>query len=437
MMYHKTSRLFCSALLALSIGVPLGANTAEAQETYRFSRIDIVGNERLSDDEVRAACDLSADRVYTDADLAGAVNCLGQTGRFNAIDLDTDGRALVVTVDERPDFTGLLDLSVSLDTDRGLSGRLYIEDRDLLDRGWRATGELELSAEEQTLTFGLADPTWRDGASEGGLTLGAERFDYDDALYSSWRLRFGPYIRIPVGDRQLLSFRAGLQADDIYDVGVGTSPVIAAEAGRRDSVFTGFDYGGVVQRGESDPWMRYQLSQDLVGLGEDHLMSISRLRGQAVSDLVPSRLSFSLTAEAGHVANLGGEPSKVIDRFSLGGTTLRGFAPRGIGPRDRDQALGGNSYVALRLETRSPLAELGGAEIFGGVFIDAGSVWDLDNTSGFDAMLDDGLHWRASVGVSLGIEIGRTPVTLYYAEPFERRANDETQEFGISFATRF
>ena len=78
--------------------------------------------------------------------------------------------------------------------------------------------------------------------------------------------------------------------------------------------------------------------------------------------------------------------SRVTDRFFLSTTQLRGFEYRGLGPRDlgaaNEDALGGNYYAVARFEADFPLGIPEEYGISGGVFLDVGSLWGLDNTAG-------------------------------------------------------
>jgi outer membrane protein insertion porin family len=137
--------------------------------------------------------------------------------------------------------------------------------------------------------------------------------------------------------------------------------------------------------------------------------------------------------------------SSIGDRFMLGDASIRGFAFGGFGPRDRavdgSPALGGNRFAVMRLDAQFPNA-FGAASdrLVPGVFLDAGSLWSLDNVAGGPSganPVDDGAHLRASVGVSLRIRTGIGPIDVYVANPFERQGYDRTQTVGLSLSRRF
>ncbi len=58
-------------------------------------------------------------------------------------------------------------------------------------------------------------------------------------------------------------------------------------------------------------------------------------------------------------------PSKINDRFLLGGsTTVRGFQMWGLGPRRGGYSLGGDIYWALGLHLYHPLPYMGNRGLF-------------------------------------------------------------------------
>jgi len=102
-----------------------------------------------------------------------------------------------------------------------------------------------------------------------------------------------------------------------------------------------------------------------------------------------------------------------------------------------DDALGGNVYAVGRLEASFPLGlpeELG---IFGGVFFDVGSVWELDSTAGSSGTIDDSRQLRSAAGVSLFWTTPIGPLRFNFSRPIEKQSFDKTEDFRISIDTRF
>ena len=145
--------------------------------------------------------------------------------------------------------------------------------------------------------------------------------------------------------------------------------------------------------------------------------------------------------EAGGIFSYDDYSTWILDRYR-GGTRIRGFEPNGIGPRDlaapNEDALGGNYFWALRTEMQFPLGLPEEYGIKGGLFADAGSVWGLQNTTGYDGVeVDDGMHVRAAVGASLFWTTPIGPLRFNFAKALKKEDYDEEQSFDLTISTKF
>jgi outer membrane protein insertion porin family len=129
-----------------------------------------------------------------------------------------------------------------------------------------------------------------------------------------------------------------------------------------------------------------------------------------------------------------GRHSTIEDRFQLGGPSLRGFAPHGVGPRENGFAVGGEHYFNVNASSDVHLGKLGEIGLRGGVFAEAGSVWGLSDAPD---RIDDAFGLRSSAGVSLIVEAGNVPIELYYAVPVSKQDQDKVQSFGFSIRSNF
>lgn len=435
---RSTKMALMGSSVVLSLTFAFGPPAFGQSRTVTFDAVRVSGNERMAQDEVLSLCGLEARRSFSETDLQAAVNCLGESGRFRAVTVQTEGRDLVVQVDEAPNYTGFFDISASVDTERGASAKLEVQDRDLFDRGIEGGFVLDVAREEQTASASLANPNFLGRDWRAGISLGYSDVDYDDQSFSYKRATLAAFLGVPLSDQQVLTFRAGLQADELYDVSALTSPILQREAGKRSAPFLAIDYEAVFLReGPAEARFEFQASQVFSGIGEDYSLSSTRLRAKASAVAIPDRLSVSLSIEGGHLQANGAVGPTVLNRFQLGGATLRGFAPRGIGPTDGGDRLGGTDYAVASIETRSPLFSLGSTQIEGGVFAEAGSVWGLTDRAGFVSPVDDAAEIRSSAGVSVTANIGNIPVTMYYAKPVQSLATDKLQSFGLSLTSKF
>jgi outer membrane protein insertion porin family len=67
-------------------------------------------------------------------------------------------------------------------------------------------------------------------------------------------------------------------------------------------------------------------------------------------------------------------------------------------------------------------------------------LWSLDDINGGDAgsdVVDDGLNWRSSIGVSLRVNTGIGPIRINLTHPLESEIYDRTETFQLSFERSF
>ena len=98
-------------------------------------------------------------------------------------------------------------------------------------------------------------------------------------------------------------------------------------------------------------------------------------------------------------------------------------------------AVGGNYFAVARLEAEFPLGLPEENGITGGIFADVGSVWGLDNTLG--GIIDDDMHLRSSVGVSVFWNTALGPLRFNFSKAINKQTYDLEQNFDLTVSTRF
>ena len=136
---------------------------------------------------------------------------------------------------------------------------------------------------------------------------------------------------------------------------------------------------------------------------------------------------LGLGARAGWIIPVGDEVVPIDLRFvNGGGTTVRSFAERKLGPKDAGgNPLGGNFYTVFNAEWDYPIkGALGGA-----IFADAGNLLGASKVS-----LDD---MRYAVGVGLRYQLPIGPVRIDYGYNPSPKAGDAAGAFHLSFGFAF
>jgi len=179
------------------------------------------------------------------------------------------------------------------------------------------------------------------------------------------------------------------------------------------------------------------LSQDFAGVGGD--AQFVRTEGRFTGYYLASEdadIVLLGSFGAGNVSGWGGK-LRIIDQFFQGGETIRGFANRGMGPRDTNtgEALGGQTYANVTAEVQFPLPVF--PRSFGlraALFAEAGTLFDSDFSS---ATIQDDATIRASVGASIIWDSPFGPLRGDFSHVLAKESYDKTEFFRFSAGTSF
>ena len=149
--------------------------------------------------------------------------------------------------------------------------------------------------------------------------------------------------------------------------------------------------------------------------------------------MASSMLTFG--GSAGYIVGLGTDVD-VLERFLIGGANLRGFATRGVGPRDTTtkDALGGEWMYTGSMQLSFPVGLPEEMGVSGRTFTDIGSSGKISPTASF---VKDTGSMRLSVGGGLTWQSPFGPIGLDTAVPIIKEDFDITENIRINFGTRF
>lgn len=438
-------------------------------------RIDIEGNDRTLDRVIRRQFDIVEGDAFNAREIENARNRIRALGYFSTVDVrtergDSDDRARIkVEVEEQS--TGSINFGVGFSSASGATGEVSIQEANFLGRGQFVRARLRGSEDSQVVDLTFQEPAFLDRDLVLGLNGFYRNEDLDtESSFELTSLGFIPSLTFPVSDVGRLRVSYEISDDEIRDVGPLASPFIRVDEGSQTTSAIGLRYTHDLRNDPIEPTGGYflTLDQTLAGLGGGAQYARTIASAKTWTSFFDDDVVASLEVEGGLIYALNkdanGNGIKVNDRFFLGGETFRGFAFAGLGPRDssrtpnpndgrtfRDDALGGNMYAVARAEVSFPIGLPEEFGIYGGLFADVGTLWDLDrdtvlqrNRSGVldprptrRIMVDDGANLRASVGGIIYIDSAFGPLQLIFAAPIVKEEGDEKEFFRLSVGTRF
>jgi outer membrane protein insertion porin family len=422
-------------------------------------RIDITGNTRTVDRVIRRQFHIVEGDAFNAREVRDAEDRIRGLGYFKTAAVSVrpgaapDQALIQVEVEEQP--TGSLSLGGAFSSSEGLSAQISLTERNFLGRGQTLTATVSASSQFANYELGFYEPALFDRDLLAGLNVYYRDRNYDEQSFNTRTAGTEPRIGFPLSEHGRLTVRYHLSKDSIYDVARDTSRIIQDEAGDLWTSSLGLTYAYDRRDSVVDPTAGFilTLNQDFAGLGGDTTYSKTRATARVYKSFFDDDLVLSAELEGGALYG-DAESTRITDRFNTGGDSFRGFARNGLGPRDYcspdenvctrpqairdvDDALGGNYYSILRLDASFPLGLPEEYGIYGGVFGDVGSLWGLYQTNGSMGEIDDAMHLRSSVGVSLFVDTPFAPLRFNYAVPLEYEDYDELERFRFAVETRF
>jgi len=404
-------------------------------------RIDISGNVRTQDDVVRREFRLVEGDAFNSAKLRRSRQRIQNLGFFEKVNVERlpgsapDKTVLKVEVEEKS--TGQLSFGAGFSSTNGVLGDIGVTENNFLGKGQSVSLKLTVAARKSEIDFSFTEPYFLDREIRAGFDLFRVSQDLQDfSSYDSDRTGFNLRAGYNITEDLSQGWRYGFRISKISDIDDEASTLIKDAAGTESTseIVHTLTYDKRDSRISPTEGYFVRTQNGFAGLGG----SIRHLRNTGtVGKYYPlaDQLVLSFIGEAGYIVGIG-EDVNVLERFFVGGDNLRGFASRGVGPRDinTDDSLGGEWRYTGTVQLDFPIglpAELG---VGGRAFADIGSAGQLSPSASF---VEDTGSLRMGIGTGVTWKSPFGPVGIEAAIPVIKEKFDVTEYFRINFGTRF
>lgn len=423
---------FLAALVTL---VPAPVVMAQTGEWRVYDRVEVRGAVLIPPQDIQQTCG-DPEGVAIDAiEMRAIRDCLMSTGIFDAVAVHPEGEVLVIEVEEPETRPGRIDFSLGWATDLGAMGMLAYDQLNLIP-GTYLSGNLTYSRDYRSVGMHLFGQEEFAPGLTFGLGVEGERARHDDLDFSTRYALAEVWLRWSLRENLALEGGIGYRDQRLFEVRPGASPLLFAEAGAVSAAFVHLAVSH--QSGEAGQGLRTTLRFDQYfwNLGTDRRLAETQMEFRAEQP-VTAKTTLLFGLRGGAVSGQGGHRAGAADRYFPGGEFFRGFSARGIGPVHLGSHLGANRYLIGSLEVQREIGGFGAQKFRGGIFMDVGAVWGLDNQLGGAIDAGSVSKLRGSIGLSLNFEIGKVPVSLFVATPVKDRPGDRRQAFGLTASARF
>ena len=425
--------------------------TIQLQKTKKIfvERIEVEGNSTTIDEVIRLQFDFAEGDPFNRRKILNAVDRIRGLGFFSNVETSTrEGSSpekiiIEVKLTEKP--TGSLGIGAGFNSSDGSVFTFNINERNFLGKGQTIQLDLSSSKIEKELSVGLEDPSFLGRNLLAGISFGQKTITPAATPIKTDKQFFAPKIGFPLSRDSNLTLSYRLDQDKVkltYENAV-MSPLIKSDVGNKTKSAVLLTYNLDKTNSVVSPTAGYNLRiiQEINGLGGNVSFSKSSFDVKTYKTLIRDDIVLSSGLSSGVIL---GSDAAITNRFFLGGDQLKGFRNQGIGPIDNTfsgsdangDPLGGKMFASISLEASFPIGVPEEYSIFGGIFLDAGSVWGLDNTQS-TGTVDDSFKIRSAAGVSLFWDTVIGPLRFNFSRPIKREKYDVIENFRFTVDTRF
>ncbi len=405
-------------------------------------RIDIIGNVRTVDKVIRREFRLVEGDAFNSAKLRRSRQRLQNLNFFETVNVERlpgsepDQTTIRVEVEEKS--TGNLSFGAGFSTDEGPLAEVSISERNLLGLGQRLNLSVRAAAEASQINLSFTEPYFLDRDVSAGFDIYRRIKDSsDESSFESETLGFGLRTGYPITEQLSQRWNYSFSIQEVTDVDSDASIFIQAQEGEETLSELSHTLTYDLRDSTLNPTKGYyvRMINDLAGLGGTTHYIRNTVSGGQYYDLSRGDYILGLTGRIGLITGLG-EDVKLLDRFFIGGSNLRGFESSGVGPRDTstEDALGGEWMYTGSAEVKFPLGLPTELSILGRMFTDFGSSGQLADSG---SSIEDTGSIRMSVGAGITWGSPFGPIGLDMGFPVLKESFDKTETVRVNFGTRF
>ena len=402
-------------------------------------RIDIEGNLRTLDRVIRREFGIVEGDAFNTSKIARATRRVRNLGYFKKVDVSNEqgsrqDRARVkVKVEETS--TGEFSIGAGYSSESGALFNIRLAERNLLGKGQELALAATVSEQHNEVELSFTEPYFQDrpisvGADVFRITREDEDTIIDDLKTTGGRLRVGYKLSENWAQRWRYTLNERVEHNRFTMI---EDTTLASVIGHE------LAYDTRDNRFNPTSGNTLSISNDLAGLGGDvrYLRTDVRTSQYFPVSKRPS-VTLALSARGGAIVGIG-KDVRSIDRYLLGGRTLRGFDVGGVGPRIKSNgfALGGNYLATATAEAIFPVGlsseDLG---LQARLFAEFGTLFGIDTNRDRDSYHDDSsIRGSLGFGISWGTPLG--PLRLDFAWPVLKEDFDKDQTILFSIGTEF
>jgi len=334
-------------------------------------------------------------------------------------------------IKEQP--TGNISAGIGYGTNGGIF-EAGINERNFLGQGINLNFTGRLSTEKISGVFAYNDPNFKNSSKELAMSLYSERDDYTNSGYENKRVGTNFSTKYEIYEDIFFRPNFGIQYDSLGITGTVSNLLRSREG---DTLSTSVGYVFSIDKRDSrfNPTSGtvFYFSQDIDTFISDIQAFKTNIGATVYKELINDKFIGSAKARLANSTAINNKDVKISDRLYSSSSELRGFEPRGIGPVDATDHVGGNNLATLSLKSTFPNPIPDSLKSTSYLFLDMGSVWGVD----YSDSISGSSKIRSTTGIALDLMSPIGPLSFTYSIPISKASTDKEQNFLFNIGSSF
>jgi len=327
--------------------------------------------------------------------------------------------------------------SISAGVGYGSNGGLFeasINEKNFLGKGIILDFTGRIATEEIKGEFTYLDPNFRQSDKELSASIFSVVDDFTNSGYQNKKAGTRLATKYEIYDDIFFRPNIGIQYDKLEITGTASN-LLKSRAGNFTT--TSFGYNFLLDKRDSKfnttSGSLFNFDQNIATFISDIPTLQTSVGTTLYKELFNENFIGSAKLRIANVTAFDNKDVKLSDRLFASVSDLRGFEPRGVGPVDRSDHVGGNNLATLSLKSTFPntIPESLRAKTF--LFLDVGNVWGID----YSDLISKSSKIRSSTGISLDIVSPIGPLSFNYSIPLSKASTDKEQNFTFNIGSSF
>ncbi|MFN5026791.1 MAG: outer membrane protein assembly factor BamA, partial [Candidatus Fonsibacter sp.] len=337
--------------------ISIALQLSEGQKVL-IDKINIQGNTITEEKVIRDSLVLAEGDYLNSTKVKKSVDNIKSRQLFSKVDykvVDSEKKNFKdfnLFVKEQP--TG----SISAGVGYGSNGGLFeasINERNFLGQGINLNFTGTLATEEIKGEFSYVDPNFKQSEKELAASLFSIRDDYSNSGYQNTRAGTKFATKYEIYEDLFFRPNIGIQYDKLEITGAASN-LLKSRAGNFTTSSVGYNFLIDKRDSKFNPTSGslFYFDQNIATFISDIPTLQTGVGTTLYKELFSEKFIGSAKARLANVTAFDNKDAKLSDRIFASTSDLRGFEPRGVGPVDRNDHVGGNNLVTLSLKSTFP-----------------------------------------------------------------------------------